>query len=210
MAKIANFYDGSVTTAEVINDSSKIAGHYMQIDLHSPNLQQRYGTRLELPASVCAYAAWHQLSPAKRAQTSFFRVTLHSASSKLTYTIPTADVALAASSGKNLVILINNLRNHHIATIANSFTTESLHNYPADSLQQRLARVANKLAPLPSYDLEGFTMLDDTSALGRPPLVRFLVSIHHPSSQAIYLLSASFVSGTTENKRIINDMHLTD
>lgn len=211
LAKAASYYNGSITTTEMVDYSVKADAadiQYLEVDLRSPDLREHYGVHLDLPATACAYAVWHQLSHTKQLQTNYLKVTLNSADSIISYTIPAAELMLVNQAIPKLTLLIANLNKRDIKAIANSFHVDGKEKYPADSLQPRLARVAKNLTPINEYHIEGFSVLDDTTTQGRLPRVEFLLSIPYSSSQTPHLLEATITPATSNNQKFINGMRL--
>jgi hypothetical protein len=211
LAKVAKHYNGSITTTEIVNHSAKTGAvdtRYLKVDLRSPDLRQYYGTHLDLPVTACAYAAWHQLSHTKQLQTSYLKVTLNSADSIISYTIPAAELMLVNQGSPKLDLLIDKFNKRDVEAIANSFHIDGEEKYPADSLRPRLAQIVRNLTPVNEYHIEGFSVLNDTTTQGRLPRVKFLLSIPYSSSQTPHLIDVTITPATGDNQRFINGMRL--
>jgi hypothetical protein len=209
--EVAKHYNGSITTTEMVNHSAKTGAgdtRYLKVDLRSPDLRQYYGAHLDLPATACAYAAWHQLPHTKQLQISYLKVTLNSADSIISYTIPAAELMLVNQASPKLDLLINKFNKHDVEAISNSFHIDGKEKYPADSLRPRLARIARNLTPVNEYHIEGFSVLKDTTTQGRLPRVKFLLSIPYSSSQTPHLVDVTITPAASDNQKFINGMRL--
>ena len=215
LSELTQFYGGGASVKRGYNfvaEPDAPQGSYLEITLDSPGLSQRYDD-LALPASNCAYLAYHNLSVAAPQRYNYFTVNIIDSTTTRTFTYPAAELALAEQAADNLVTLVADWQQHELLAAAGTFNPVGLGPTSPDSLLPLMLRVSARLAPLTRYHTEGFALvnLPDSSRpdAGQPKqLVRLVLSVPHPANQVPGVFAVAINPALRANQQFLYGLRL--
>ncbi len=167
MTEIVNFYGGRVEFKKGVNYSTKAddsSGKFLEINFNSPGLGRHF-TELSLPASNCAYLAYHRLMPSERDKYDYYRVVLNDSATAHIYTFQTTELAQASRVYQMTDTLLINLQLHRYLHTIQACNPVAFTGATPDTLLAVFTRLPHYLAPFKTYTLQGFETT--TEKIGR-------------------------------------------